>query len=183
MNWLTPILILLVTFVTIYLESTFEGLRHLIGAQIDLLPALMVYTSLSSGLMTITAVACFGGLMFDSLSENPFGISVLPLFLAGYLIYLRRGLILREQYFAQLVLGLLASSIVPLLVLLGLLSGRQPVVVGWGTVWQWLVMGLGGGVLTPVIFRLFDGLHHALSYRPVVETSFRMDREIRRGRN
>lgn len=183
MNWLTPILILLVAYVTVYVEASFDGLRHLLGAQIDLLPALMVYASLTTGLPTITTLAVCGGLWFDSLSRNPLGTSILPLFLAGYLIYLRRGLILREQPYAQLVLGLLASSILPLLTLLFLLSTRQGPVVGWGTIWQWLVMSLGGGVLTPVVFRLFDGLHHALSYQPVVETSFRMDREIRRGRN
>jgi cell shape-determining protein MreD len=182
MNWLTPILIMLVAFVTVYLEATFNVVRHFLGAQIDLLPALMVYTSLSSELFTITALAVCGGLWYDSLSANPLGISILPLFLAGYLIYLRRGLILREQYYAQMVLGMLASSMVPLLVLLMLLSSHQALVVGWGTIWQWLVMTVGGGALTPVIFRLFDGMHHALSYRPVVETSFRLDREIRRGR-
>ncbi|HZV34794.1 MAG TPA: hypothetical protein VFB72_09505 [Verrucomicrobiae bacterium] len=182
MNWLTPILILLVAYVAVYLEATFNGIRHFLGAQIDLLPALMVYAALSSELMTIMALAVLGGLWFDSFSSNPLGISILPLFLVGYLIYPRRGLILREQYYTQLVLGLLASSIVPLMTLLMLLSGREPLVVGWGTLWQWLVMAVGGGLLTPVIFRLFDGLHYALSYRPVVETSFRMDRELRRGR-
>lgn len=183
MNALTSMLILLVAFVAVYLEATFDGFRHLLGAQIDLLPALMVYASLSTELLTITVLAICGGLLFDSFSANPLGISILPLFLAGYLIYLRRGLILREQYFAQLVLGLLASSMVPIMILLLLLSTRQAPVVGWVIIWQLLVMTLGGGVLTPVTFRLFDGLHHALSYRPVVETSFRMDREIRRGRN
>jgi hypothetical protein len=37
-------------------------------------------------------------------------------------------------------------------------------------------------VLTPICFRLFDGLNHALAYRPAVETSFRLDRQIKRGR-
>jgi rod shape-determining protein MreD len=182
MNWLNPILIMLIAFVAIFLEATVGGVRHLLGAQVDLLPALMVYASLSSGLLTITTLAVCGGLWFDSLSANPLGVSILPLFLAGYLIYLRRGLILREQYHAQLVLGLLASAMVPLLTLLLLLSMRQAPVLGWGTLWQWLVMSAGGAVLTPVGFRLFDGLNHALSYRPIVESSFRLDREIRRGR-
>lgn len=48
MNWLTSMLILLVAFVVVYLEATFNGVRHLLGAQIDLLPALMVYASLST---------------------------------------------------------------------------------------------------------------------------------------
>ena len=183
MNWLNSILILLAAYVAVYLEAAFNGVRHLLGAQIDMLPALIVYASLSSGLLTVTLLSILGGLWFDTLSNNPLGISILPLFLAGFLIYLRRGLILREQYFARFVLGLAASATVPALIMLLLLSTRQTPVLGWGTLWQWIVMSLGGAILTPICFRLFDGLNHALSYRPVSESSFRPDREIRRGRN
>ncbi len=131
----------------------------------------------------VTAVAVFGGLWFDALSANPLGVSIIPLFLPGLLIYARRGLILREQTYAQFVLGLGASAVTPLLTLLLLLSTRQTPALGWGSVWQWMVMSAGGGVLTPALFRLFDGLENALNYRPVTETSFRTDREIRRGRS
>ena len=182
MNWLNPILILLVAFVAVFLEATCDGFRHLLGAQIDLLPALMVYASLSSGLLTITALAVLGAFGFDTLSANPLGISLLPLFLVGYLIHLRRGLILRDQLFAQLVLGLVASALVPVLTLMLLSCTRQAPLLDWGSIWQWLVMSLGGAILTPICFRLFDGLNHALSYRPAVESSFRLDRQIKRGR-
>jgi len=182
MNWLNSILVLLVAFIAVFLEASVDTIRHLLGAQIDLLPALMVYASLSSGLFTITALAVFGGLCFDSLSANPLGISILPLFVIGYGIYLRRELILREQFFAQLVLGLIASALAPVLALLLLSITRQMPSVGLEFIWQWLVMALGGAVLTPVCFRLFDGLNHALAYRPAVETSFRLDRQIKRGR-
>jgi rod shape-determining protein MreD len=182
MNRLNSILVLLVAFVAVFLEATSNTLRHWLGAQIDLLPALMVYASLSSGLFTVTALAIFGGLCFDSLSANPLGTSILPLFAIGYIIYLRRELILREQLFAQLVLGLIASALVPILALLLMSITRQMPVLGFEFVWQWLVMAVGGAVLTPVCFRLFDGLNHALAYRPAVETSFRLDRQIKRGR-
>jgi hypothetical protein len=183
MNWLNSIIILSAAFVAVFLEAAFDGVRHILGAQIDLLPALIVYAGLSSSLLTMTLVAVLGGLWFDTLSNNPLGITMLPLFLAGFLIYLRRGLILREQYFARFVLGLAASASVPALTLLLLLSIRQNPVVGWGTIWQWIVMSLGGAILTPLCFVIFDGLNNALSYRPVSESSFRPDREIRRGRN
>ncbi|MDB6067550.1 MAG: Rod shape-determining protein MreD [Pedosphaera sp.] len=182
MNWLNSILLLLAAFVAVFLEASFNWVRHLLGAQIDLLPVLIVYASLSSNFLTMTLVAVLGGLWLDTLSANPLGISVLPLFIAGFLIYARRGLILREQYFAQLVLGLSASALIPLLTLLLLLSTHSTPLLGWGTIWQWLVMSLGGALLTPVCFRLFDSLSHGLNYRPVVESSFRPDREIRRGR-
>lgn len=183
MNWLNPILILLTAFTAIFLETYFDGFRHWFGAQIDLLPALMVYASLSSTMGVVTLLAVLGGFWYDSLSANPLGISTLPLFLVGLLIYARRGLILRDQTYAQFVLGLGASAIVPVLSVLLLLSTRQTPLLGWGSLWQWLVMSFGGALLTPVCFRLFDGLNHGLSYQPVSETSFRPDREIRRGRS
>jgi hypothetical protein len=79
-------------------------------------------------------------------------------------------------------LGLLASTFAPLFTLLLLSATRQSPVLGWDSVWQWIVMSIGGGVLTPFCFWMFDGLNHALTYRPVVETSFRLDRQIKRGR-
>ena len=66
-----------------------------------------------------------------------------------------------------------------MLVLLTL--GQQPL-LGWGSLWHWLVMTAGGAVATPVIFVLFDWGHHALGYPTRTETSFRPDREIRRGK-
>jgi rod shape-determining protein MreD len=182
MNWLNSILILLVAFVAIFLEATFGGFRYLLGAQIDLLPALMVYAGLSAGLPTIAALAILGGLAFDSLSANMLGVTIMPLFATGYIIYLRRGLILRDQLFAQFCLGLIASAVVPVAVLLLLSLARQAPMLSWVAIWQLLVMSFGGAVLTPVCFRLFDGLNHALNYRPVVESSFRLDRQIKRGR-
>jgi hypothetical protein len=55
--------------------------------------------------------------------------------------------------------------------------------LGWFSIWQWLVMAVGGALATPVWFWIFDRLLFALSYRPVNETSFRPDREIKRGRS
>ena len=182
MNSLSPILILLTAFIAVFLEASFDGFRHWLGVQIDLLPSLIVYASLSSSMVTITLQAVLGGLWFDSLSANPLGITVLPLFLAGFLIYLRRGLILREQIFARWVLGVSASGFVPLVTIVLWLTLRQAPLLGWGFVWQWTVMTASGALLTPVCFRFFDGLDHLLVYRPAKESSFRPDREIRRGR-
>src|SRR5262249_9814613 len=114
---------------------------------------------------------------------NPLGISILPLFVVGYAIYLRRGLILRQQLYAQFVLGLIASAIVPLLTLILLSITRHAPSLTWRFIWQWWAMTAGGALLPPLFFRLFDGLDRALNYRPIIENSFRTDREIRRGRN
>src|SRR5690349_863526 len=115
MNWLTTTLLLAMAFVTVFWEAAFTGLRHLLGAQIDLLPALMVYAGLCTGLTSVCLVSFLGGLWFDSLSANPLGISILPLFAVGLAIYVSREVILRDQWFAQLVLGLAASAAAPVL--------------------------------------------------------------------
>ena len=182
MSWLSTILILTAAFLTVFLEATINGFRHLLGAQVDLLPGLMVYASLSSGFVTVGLLAVCGGLWFDSLSSNPLGISVLPLLLIGSVIQRYRGLILREQIFAQWVLGLAASATVPVLTLLLLLNADIQPLVGWFSLWQWLVVSLVGAVVTPLWFGIFDRLTRALSYRPFGETSFRPDRQIKRGR-
>jgi cell shape-determining protein MreD len=182
-NWLDTFLILAGAFLAVFGAAAFQGVRHLVGVQIDLLPALMVYASLRAGLTVVASLAVLGGLWFDSLSAQPFGISVLPLAVVGLVLYANRSLVLRDQTYAQFVLGAAASLLSPVLTLLLLLTlGRRPL-VGWGTLWQLLVLALGGAAATPIIFLVLGWLHRALGYRPVVESTFRSDRQIRRGRS
>lgn len=177
------ILILAAAIVAVFCQAAMPGLFHWFGAQVSLLPALMVYAGLQSGVVTLTLAAWLGGLCFDSLSANPLGISFLPLFLVGFAIDSRRELILRDQVFAQVVLGLLASAIVPTLTVLMLLSTGKSPLLGWGSLWQLSVMTIAGGIATPLLFAMFNWLNRALGYQPVSESSFRPDREIRRGRH
>jgi rod shape-determining protein MreD len=183
MSILPNTLILITTVLAVFCQSAFTGLRSLLGAQVDLLPALMVYTALSAGPAMMIGLAVTGGLLFDSLSANPLGTSVLPLLTVGFLIQLRRDLILREQTYAQCVLGLFASALAPAIAVLILLTAGKEPLLGWGSLWQWVVMSVAGAVATPMLFLLLPWLNHALGYQHVVETTFRPDREIRRGRN
>lgn len=180
---LPNILILLTALLLVFFQGAFSGFRQLLGAQVDLLPALMVYAALTSGPVLMMTLAVFGGLLFDTLSVNPLGLSILPLLLIGFLLQLRRDLLLRDQIYAQFTLGLIASAIAPAITVLALLTLEQSPLLGWGSLWQWLVMSVGGGVATPLFFLAFDRLNHALGYQPIIESSFRADREIRRGRN
>jgi low affinity Fe/Cu permease len=70
----------------------------------------------------------------------------------------------------------------PLLTVLMLLSGSQQPLLGWGSLWQLIVMTVGGAAATPLIFSLMNWFNHALGYQVRTETSFRLDREIRRNR-
>lgn len=182
MKIFNSILVLAAAFLAVFGEAVLSAPRHWLGAQIDLLPALMVYAALSTNIVAVSLLAVFGGLWFDSLSANPLGLSILPLLAIGFPIFLQRDLILRELPFAQLVLGGIASALAPLLAVLLLLSaGKQPL-LGWGSLWQWLVMTAGGAAATPVVFAFFGWCDHALGYKPVTENSFRPDREILRDR-
>ena len=183
MNILQTILILAAAFLAVFAEAAFQLPRHLLGAQVDLLPVLMICAALNTDVVTVSLLAVLGGLWFDALSANPLGASILPLFAVGFPICVRRDLILRELPFAQMVLGAAASAAVPALCVLLLLTGGQKPLLGWGSLWQWLVMTAGGAVATPLVFALFDWCQHALGHQPKAETSFRLDREIRRGRN
>jgi len=182
MNPFQTILILACAFLAVFGEATLSAPRHLLGAQVDLLPALMVYAALNAGLPTIALLAVLGGIWFDALSANPLGISILPLAVIGWPVYLRRDLILRDLPFAQFVLGAIASAAAPALTLLMLLSGGAELLLGWGTLWQWIVMAAVGAVATPFVFSLMDACNRALGYQQRVEPGFRLDREIRHGK-
>jgi cell shape-determining protein MreD len=180
MNAFNSIILLVTAFLLVFAQAACNGV---FGTQVDLLPALMVCASLTAGPLTIAALALCGGLWFDSLSVNPLGISVLPLVTIGWLILLRRELILRDQGYAQFVLGTAASLGAPLVTLALLLtSGKEPL-VGWGTLWQLALMALIGGAATPAFAKLFGFVTRTFDYRVIHSTSFRSDREIRRGRN
>ena len=182
-SYLNTAAILLVAYVAIFLEAYVGVVRNWIGAQVDLVPVLMVYCGLTTGLATLTVTAVFAGLWFDTLSANPLGISVLPEFLAGFVVYKGRELILRDQAYARVVLGTAASMFVPLLTVLLLWGGGFRPLIGWGSLWQWIVLGVVGGLLAPVCFWFFDRLNAALAYSRPSESTFRPDREIKRGRD
>src|SRR5580658_9845761 len=140
MNPINTILVLAAAFLAVFAETVLNAPRNLLGAQIDLLPVLMVYAALNTNIVTLSVLAVAGGLWFDSLSANPMGTSILPLMVVGLPVYLKRDLILRDLQFAQMVLGAAACAVAPVLSLLILLnSGHEPL-IGWGLLWQWIVM-------------------------------------------
>jgi rod shape-determining protein MreD len=182
MTALRTILLLLAALLAVFWAAAFPATTRWLHAKIDLLPALMVFAALRATPAMICALAILGGLFFDSLSANPLGVTILPLFAVGFAIHLRRELILRDQPYAQSVLGLGASAATPLLTVLLLLTLGEAPLLGWGSLWQWLVMSLGGAVAAPIFFFVFDWCERAFGYQRIPQTSFRPDREIQRGR-
>lgn len=180
-SWLHTVFVLAVAYLAVFLEAWCR-LPHWLGVHPDVLPALMVYTALTNGLASVVLLAVCGGLLFDSLSLNPLGISVTPLLVIGWMIYQSRDLLLRENRFAQFVLGVVAGAFQPVAVLFLLFNlGLMPL-VGWFSLWQWMALALTAGAITPLCFKLFDRLRRAFEYQPANSGGFRPDREIKRGR-
>jgi rod shape-determining protein MreD len=179
MNRLNTVFVLVTAFVGVFMEAWVDVFRDYLGTQIGVLPALMVYTSLTQSMGLVAALAVMGGLWLDSLSCNPLGVTILPLFIAGMLIHIYRELLLKENLFAQSVLGAAASVVCPLGTVFLLLNGGEAPPLGWKSIWQFVVMGLGGAALTPILFVYFELLNRTFNYQPATQSSFRPDREIR----
>lgn len=182
MNGLQTILLLVLAFFGVFAECVVDFPRLWLGVQFDILPPLVVYAALSGGVSTLALLATAGGLWSDALSGNPLGVTVLPLFWVGLALHSRRDLILSQLAYAQCVLGGMASAAVPSLTLLVLLTLGEHPLLGWGTLWQTLVVAIGGAVLTPFCFTAIEGLTRSFSYQPSPATPFPPDREIKRGR-
>ena len=130
-----------------------------------------------------TLVAVCGALWLDALSENPLGVSLLPLFLPSFLMQTQRALILREQRFAQAVLGAGACAIFVILSLVLLVTmGRAPA-VGWGTLWVLVVAAAGGALLVPGYGLVFARLEGVFFHQPRARPSHDPLRQIKRDRH
>lgn len=203
MNWVHPTCLVLGTVAAVFLQTRFAGFRPLLAAQPDLVPVLVVYAALNASLPTTAVTAVVGGLAFDAMSAGPLGLTVVPLVAVGFFLHRRRDLLLRDSSWAQASLGGAASlavavaSVVLLFLLWPLLSDRDPAppflpelrrglvdlpVLGWGNLWQLLVVTVGGALASPLVFRLFRWIDRTFNYQPVPQASYRADREIKRGR-
>ena len=175
-------IVLLLAYLAVFLQAAFDAPRVWLNSQVNLVPPLMVYAALRLGLASVTTLAILAGLWLDSLSANPLGVSILPLFLVGFLLQLQREVLLQELDYAQLVLGAVASAAVPVLTLILLFTKGLSPGLGWQSLWQVTVLTITGGVLTPLLFRLLDRLERAFIHPPAPTLMFRPDRDIRRGR-
>lgn len=174
--------VLAMTVLVVFLQTTVNASRYWLGAQVDLLPSLVVFTSGTGDFMAFLACVIVGGLCYDSFSSNPIGTTVLPLLTTGLLVRASREYVVLRDRLVQALAGSAASVLVSLLSLLIIqVLGTQPL-VGWVSVWPCLVMAAASTVVTPFWFWLFPRLEKTFGYGKMPETSFRPDREIKRGR-
>jgi cell shape-determining protein MreD len=182
MNWLSPILLLLVTWIAVFAQSQGTSLRDFLGTPPSVLPALVVYAAFTHGIVIVAILTTLAGLWIDSLSGSRLGTSVPALFLLGFILHTRQHLLLRDQRYAQFWLGFAGGVGVPLATAVILqFSGREPA-FGWFTLRQLAVLGLLNGVACPACFLLFDRLRRMFEYQPADPVPYRLNREMKRGR-
>ena len=170
-------------FLAVFWEAAFGGVRHLLGAQIDLLPPLMVYASLCTGLTTVALLAlCRRAVVRLAFRQSARGHRAAAVRDRPGHSPEPRADPARPDLRPVGARAWRASAAAPVLTLLLLLTIGHAPLLGWGTLWQWLVLSVGGAVATPICFELFDWLQRTLVHSAPTETSFRPDREIRRGR-
>lgn len=182
MNSLPTVMLFFVGWLAVFAQTQFAPVAGLLGTPPGFIPALIVYAALTSHLAVVTGLTIFAALTLDSLSANRLGASLVPMFAAGFLIHTRQHLILRDQLFAQFWLGLGTGFCLPLATLALLSLGQAPPITGAATFGHLLLSAVGNGLMCPACFRLFDALRRTFEYRPVAESSFRPDRQIKRGR-
>lgn len=182
-NWVALSVFVITGYAVVFGQARFTAFRDFTGVQPDLLPGMLVYAALAFRLEIVLGCAAVFGLLFDSLSENVFGVTFCTLSVVGLGASRYREFLLSEQFTTHWVLGLAASGIAPVITL-GIIkvAGAEPL-VGLGSLWHWAIMTAGGGLVTPLWFKLFNRLDDALRYKELPESTFRPDRQIARGRH
>jgi rod shape-determining protein MreD len=182
-NWIALLVFVTTGYALSFAEGRVTTLRDLTGAQVDLLPGMMVYAAMAFRMEIVLGCAALFGLFYDSLSANMLGTSFVALAAVGLGASRFRELLLSEQFMTHWILGVIASAVAPVIALIVLnLCGLQPL-IGFGSLWQWTVMMAGGGLVTPLWFKFFNRLDDASRFKEVPEFAFRQDRQIARGKH
>lgn len=182
-NGITLLVFIITGYVVIFAQAKLTFFRDFFGAQPDLLPGMIVYAAMAFRLESVMLCTVIFGSFFDALSTNALGTSILTLSAIGVAASRYRELLLSEQFTTHWVLGLIASGIAPFISYAILqLSGFNPL-IGAGSIWHWAIMIAGGGLVTPLWFKIFNRLDDALRYKEIPESTFRADRQIARGRH
>lgn len=178
------VVLLIWAYLLVFTQSHWQGPRLWLGFQPDLTPALLVCGGLALGAGQVSSAAVLTGLWLDSLSANPLGLSVLPLFVVGWAVFSFRDLILRNELVVQFYLGTAAGALVPLLqVWLLQLMGSNPL-LGWQMGVWCLLNALLCGVAAPMFDRLAKLIERWLSHPLYDPNRWPNDtRQIVRGKN
>lgn len=181
MNRIPLLIVFLAAWCGIFAQTQFPSIFAWTGAPVSILPALTIYVALSHSIGIVTAFCVFASISLDSLSANRLGVSLLPLFACAFATHARQHLILRDQTYARLWLGLGAGVAVPFLTRVLLSYGPRTALgdlIGFDLVLSAAINALA----CPLCFAAFDRVRDVFDYKPIAESSFRPDRQMKRSR-
>jgi len=159
-------LLIFVALLLVVLQSTLANVVSLAGAKIELLPALVVYCSMSASLPTALLVAFCGGMFQDVLSAGRLGLSALPLCGIAVVFTNFRPLLFRDFWVIQAVLGGLAAFAASVWMVLCQLVAAGPNTVTLRTAFTVFWVVVTSALLTPLLFRLLDRLIRLIGHEP-----------------
>ena len=159
--------LLVIALLALYLANTLDWHQHITGTRIDPLPALMVCAALRAPVHALMLLAVFGSLWQTSLSADPPGISMIPLFAVSVAVSLNQRAIHTRLWGARFAAAATAGAFVPLFTLgLLMLLGREPL-LGWFSIWQLGLMSFSSGLLALIFFPLLEWLDRAVEDQPL----------------
>ncbi len=174
--------LLVITLLALYATNAFDWPQRISGTRIDPLPALMVCAALRAPVLALTLLAVLGSLWQSSLSADPPGLSMIPLFAVGVIVSLNRRAIHTRLWSARFAVAAGAGALVPCINLGTLvLLGREPL-FGWSSLWQLAVMSLASGLLALFFFPMLNWLDKAVEDQPLAapyDTTTRINRNPR----
>ncbi len=181
------IVILCLAFISIYVATIFDAPRVWLGAQFEITPLIIAYIALRGTAGEAAFASAFGGLLMDSVSMNPLGVSILPLFLISLVLQSSREIMVVESTYTQFIVGLCTGAAGPIMTImvLGIVDGPE-MLLGWVSFWHLTWLSLPCGILAPFLFKLMDKLNTMVTYPrypQISESMVRGNREIKRGRH
>ncbi|MGC8742470.1 MAG: rod shape-determining protein MreD [Verrucomicrobiia bacterium] len=184
MNYSHTIFLVIIGYLAIALEATlFATIRGFTGINLDPLPAIIACSGLLSPIETIILVSLILGFMFDSISANPLGITAISLAIPGLLIHLGQGILVKKEWQTQFLSGVFAGALQPFISLFLLITMRYKPIFSVDSVFLISISAVICGFITPGVFKFLNWMDTTFNYSRVKTSSFRQDREIKRGRD
>ncbi|MGB0581985.1 MAG: rod shape-determining protein MreD [Limisphaerales bacterium] len=165
------IAIVLATYLAVFLDVGWNAPRNWLGTPVSFLPALLVYAAVQYPVWGVVIVSVFGGLVRDSYSGDPLGVSVAVLFALGFVLNRYREYVMHQLPFARMLLGFIAGAAFPLFGFLLTNLVVSPHHPSLSVLYTITIAALASAILTPLTFRLFARLHRTFTFGTIRDTS------------
>lgn len=114
-NKMTALILIVAVYFALVIQTTLPPLGLMGGTKYFLIPSILAYASLSCSFNTLIVVVLVGGLLHDGLTQNPLGMSVIPLFICGLTLQGMRKYFFRGRFITHMMMGVALGFAVALM--------------------------------------------------------------------